>query len=203
MKNLAFILISLVIAAFFVSAYSQNTEKDIADNVIRLHITAESDSDIDQAVKLKVRDRITSDMAPVLSAAGSKEESEKLVMENMDRIRAAANDELMKNGMSYTAECFLGRSRFPVKTYGDITFPPGEYTALRIILGSGEGKNWWCVMYPPLCFVEGDTVMTDEGKNILKNNMDGDSYSLITESGSDPDIKIKFKIVELFQEFNK
>lgn len=202
MKKLAFSIMAAVIFTFFISSYSASTEKNIADNVIRLHIIANSDSEKDQEIKLKIRDRIIKEMSPILSNTKNIEESKKLVSENIKTIQTIANDELQKNGFSENVQCFLTEDNFPVKTYGNITFPPGKYTALKIMIGSGEGKNWWCVMYPPLCFVDGDTVMTDENKKILKDNLDNDTYDLITQNG-DPEIKIKFKIVEIFQNLNQ
>lgn len=203
MKKLAISLTAAVLFTFFISAYSEKIENNLADNVIRLHITAQSDSEYDQAVKLKVRDRIIKEMSPALSGAENIDESKKIILENMDRIKVYAEDELRQNGAEYGARCFLGEYDFPVKTYQNIIFPPGKYTALRIVLGDGEGQNWWCVMYPPLCFVDGSAVISDESRDILKENLDSDTYDIITQSGECPDIKIKFKIVEIFQNIGK
>ncbi len=203
MKKLTAAIISAIIFTFFLSAYSEKTEKNIADNIIRLHITANSDSAADQEIKLKVRDRIIKEMSPILADAENFEESKQLVLENIDAIRSYADSELENNGVSYTSRCSLGKCFFPTKTYDDITLPPGEYTALNIALGGGEGKNWWCVMYPPMCFVDGNTVISEQNREILENNLDTDTYDLITNNGECPDIQIKFKIVEVFQNLRK
>lgn len=198
MKKFTVAIILSLLFTFFVSAYSKKIEHNLSDNIIRLHIIAESDSQNDQAVKLKVRDRIIKEMSPVLSQSDDINKSKQIILDNMDKIKSIADDELRKNGFSYTAEAYLGESEFPTKVYNNITLPKGKYTSLKIILGNGEGQNWWCVMYPPLCFVDDDIVISDESNTLLKNNLSEDVYELITKDGEQPDIEVKFKIVELF-----
>ena len=155
---------------------------DIEDSVLRLHIVANSDSDEDQALKLKVRDE-------VVDRCG-------FLFEN-----CVAEQVITENGYNYDADCQVTQCSFPTKQYerpGDsvVSLPRGEYNALNIKIGAAKGKNWWCVMYPPLCFVDGVASVPDETDELLKSQLTASEYELITESDR-PEIKIKFKIAEL------
>jgi len=195
MKKLLFSLMLSIILTFFLSHYSQSIRQNIADNVVRLHIIANSDDEEDQSVKLKIRDRLLNELSPELSGAKDVKESKKLIGKNLRKVEAIANDEIKKNNLNYTAYAYMGKSRFPTKYYNNLAFPCGEYTALKVVLGKGEGHNWWCVMYPPLCIVDGDTVMSGENSDMLKDSLSEESAEII----SNDDVQIKFKIVELFQ----
>ena len=122
----------------------------------RLHIIANSDSAADQEVKLKVRDAILELVNEYMKDINTKEEAQEYISSNLQIIKEKADSILKENGMDYTAIPIIGRFEFPDKTYGDVVYPAGEYDALRIILGKGEGKNWWCVLFPPLCLMEID-----------------------------------------------
>lgn len=124
-------------------------------NLIRFHVIANSDSAADQALKLKVRDRILDDLQPIISQAVSVEQARLLVSENLQQIQAAAREEIIQNGMDYPIQAELGQFEFPAKIYGDVVLPNGSYEALRVSIGQGAGQNWWCVLFPPLCFVNG------------------------------------------------
>ncbi len=123
-----------------------------ADDPIRIHIRAASDSDVDQAVKYVVRDAVTEYLTPLLSGARSRNEAYRLVKANAEKTAAIADGILEACGFGYGAEARVGREEFPDRTYGDVFYPAGEYDALIIELGGGNGANWWCVAYPPLCF---------------------------------------------------
>ncbi len=162
-------------------AYSESAARDLTDNVTRLHIIANSDSAADQAVKLKVRDA-------VLQNADEHTDT--------DDIEKIAEKTLRENGFTYDARAYEGKFGFPEKTYKDMTFPAGEYEGVRVVLGAGAGKNWWCVLNPPLCFTEDNAgAMSGEGKAKLKNALRGETYELITQKP-----QIRFKIVELLGE---
>ena len=119
----------------------------------RLHILANRDDDFDQQVKLKVRDRILEYAGEEMAECKSEKEAEKYVTEHIDEIVACANDTLMQNGADYKARAEIGVFEFPDREYGGTIYPAGDYYALRLVLGNGDGKNWWCVMFPPLCIV--------------------------------------------------
>ena len=123
-----------------------------SDEPIRIHIRADSDSDVDQAVKYVVRDAVVEYLTPLLSGARSRNEAYRLVKANAGYAESVAEDVLIKCGFDYGATARVSREQFPDRTYGDVFYPAGEYDALIIELGSGSGANWWCVAYPPLCF---------------------------------------------------
>lgn len=119
---------------------------------IRIHIRANSDSDADQAVKYIVRDEIVGLLTPLLSGARGRNEALRIVKAHISDAEETAENVLSKCGYGYGARACFSREMFPDRTYGDVTYPAGEYDALIVELGSGCGANWWCVAYPPLCF---------------------------------------------------
>lgn len=180
-----------------VTAYSDSVQEDLQSNLIRLHIIADSDSEADQAVKLNVRDA-------VLKEIGDKFKNDDIgicrenIINNLGEIEKIADRVLTENGFSYTSRAYYGKFPFPQKSYASLTLPAGEYFGVRVVLGSGKGHNWWCVMYPPLCFTENESgLICDESEMALRENLSGETYDIIT--GSDRDIVVKFKLVELVQ----
>ena len=174
---------------------------DIEDSVLRLHIVANSDSDEDQALKLKVRDEVVDRCGFLFENCVSAEQSLKTAADNIGFIKYVAEQVITENGYNYDADCQVTQCSFPTKQYerpGDsvVSLPRGEYNALNIKIGAAKGKNWWCVMYPPLCFVDGVASVPDETDELLKSQLTASEYELITESDR-PEIKIKFKIAEL------
>ncbi|HHV27107.1 MAG TPA: stage II sporulation protein R [Tissierellia bacterium] len=124
------------------------------DNIIRFHVIANSDSKPDQELKLEVRDRILEEVGGEFDSCKNIDESRKIIEENLNKIKNIAEDQIKKEGKDYKVGVSLGNDNFPTKTYGDLTLPAGEYEALKVVIGEGKGKNWWCVMFPPLCFVD-------------------------------------------------
>lgn len=196
------ILLSIAIGlavSLILAINSNSIHTDLSDNLIRLHVVADNDGDEAQAVKLKVRDRLIAEMSQCFKGADSTAECRKIVIENMDKIVGYANDELEKCGAAYSAKAYYGEFEFPTKVYANIMLPRGKYNAVRVELGRAEGRNWWCVMFPPLCFTQESTgTMGDEEREILRNSLDRESYDIITSGGSKADFEIKFKILELF-----
>lgn len=142
MKRLCALLIALSVAA------AQGVPP-----VFRLHVIANSDSERDQAVKLQVRDAIIQALGE-MDGAEDREQAEAYAAGHLDELTDTANRVLAENGAGYKAEAEIGTFEFPDKEYGGVTFPAGEYRALRITLGQAEGQNWWCVLFPPLCLLE-------------------------------------------------
>lgn len=152
--------------------------RDITQTVFRLHILANSDSEEDQSLKLKVRDAVLEENSDIFENCKSAEEAAAAAREHMDEIKASAEKVLAENGAGYGAECGIAKMRFDDRVYEDMTMPAGEYLALRVTLGEAEGKNWWCVMFPPLCLpaVSGEAaeeVFSPEELDILE---DRESY---------------------------
>ncbi len=200
-KSKLLFLVSVLTLIFALTiTYAKTVGNDISNSVLRLHIIANSDSDTDQGLKLKVRDRIIADSGKLFTECNNLEQSIEIAKTNIKSIQQIAEDEIIKQGFDYPVRISVGKAPFPTKTYGNITLPSGKYTALRIEIGEAEGQNWWCVMYPPLCFTEGVLSVTDEANSKLKSELKPSEYDLITKqsSGAIP-VEIRFKIVEVFQ----
>lgn len=147
----------LLLAAFIyaTSAARQTTAiRAEGRNLVRLHVVANSNNPGDQAVKLKVRDRILQEIGAELTSASDARQALDAVGAELGRIQTLAADELARNGYTYGAAATVGAFNFPERTYGSLTLPAGRYNALRVVLGEGRGQNWWCVLFPPLCLVD-------------------------------------------------
>ncbi|MEY8303453.1 stage II sporulation protein R [Anaerosalibacter bizertensis] len=151
--SLITVLIIYIIVPF-ISLEKEETTFQENDNIIRFHVIANSDSTPDQELKLEVRDRILEEVGGEFDSSKNIDESRKIIEENLNKIKNIAEDQIKKEGKDYKVEVSLGNDKFPTKTYGDLTLPAGEYEALKVVIGEGKGKNWWCVMFPPLCFVD-------------------------------------------------
>lgn len=200
MKKIMKIMSGVVIATALACVMGMQGEEydmqqSIAGKIIRFHVIANSDSDEDQALKLKVKERVVESLEPVLAQTDSVDEARRLMKEHLDEIEETAHETLLEEGSSYPVCAELTNSHFPVKTYGEFTFPDGEYEALRVVIGEGEGKNWWCVMYPKLCFVDSlYTVVPEESKRELKTQLTDEEYEELL-TGEKP-VKIKWKFLE-------
>ena len=187
----------IVCASSYVSAVSSN----ISSSVFRLHVIANSDSSEDQNLKLIVRDRVLAYMNSLVDTnISSKEEIMRLVSDNLENFKSIAQDTVYENGYNYDVNVEIGNFTFPTKTYGDIALPAGYYDALRVTIGEAKGKNWWCVMFPPLCFVDVSSgVVPEDSKETLEESLSDEEYELI--SGSSTEFEVKFKFVEFFENF--
>ncbi|MDV4149503.1 stage II sporulation protein R [Clostridium sp. AL.422] len=141
--------------------------EDIVNEIIRFHVIANSNSDEDQSLKLKVRDRVIEFVSSSLKNSKSLDESRQFIINNKNDIEAIAKSVINENGYTYNVSSALSKENFPDKVYGDVVFPQGEYEAYRILIGDAEGENWWCVMFPPLCFVDGTKEVVDS-KEVVK-----------------------------------
>lgn len=198
-----FLLSFLLILYILTSAvsYTNAVCSNISDSVFRLHVIANSDTLEDQSLKYIVRDNIIEYINTISKNCTSKEEVIKITRENISIIESIALDTIRKEGFNYSVQVSIGNFPFPTKEYGDIKFPPGYYDALKIEIGQATGKNWWCVMFPPLCFVDTTSgIVPNESKEIMKNNINDEEFDLISEANTN--IKIKFKIIEVLQNFS-
>ncbi len=198
-RKVKLFLMSLVIGVCVTSSlqvYSRNVVEGISDSVVRLHIVANSDSAEDQSLKLKVRDEITGYLKPMLDNAENVEETKNIIAFNLENIEEEAERIIKKYGYTYGVTVSLGNFDFPAKEYGNVRFPKGNYDALKIVIENGNGKNWWCVLYPQLCFSENvNGILPEESETKLKNTLSDDQYDVITNKSK---INFKFKIVEWF-----
>ena len=199
MKIKYFLLIILLLAVFLILnlvSYSNYVFAGLQDNIFRLHILANSDSEKDQALKLCVRDSVIDYMEKINSGSKTKEETIKVVSDNLAEIKKIAEDKIQELGFNYDVNLEIGNFNFPTKYYGNISLPAGNYDALKINIGEAQGQNWWCSLFPPLCFIDiSSGYLEDEDKEILEKNLSEEEFMLI--SSSSPDIKLKFKILEL------
>ncbi|WP_373471362.1 stage II sporulation protein R [Carnobacterium alterfunditum] len=195
------IIISLVISGN--NANVKATQSDVASKLIRFHVIANSDNDIDQKLKLKVRDSVLEYISPKLSTCTSIEQSRKIINNENKNMKKIAEKIIKQNGFKYSVVTSLSDENFPIKTYGNITLPQGQYEAYRIIIGTGTGQNWWCVMFPPLCFVDitKGNVSYQKTEKEMKTVLSDDEYKLVDNTVNSQKIVVKFKLVEIFSKW--
>lgn len=206
MLFLIFVLGSVLGISYMKAGASQKT---ISDKIIRFHVIANSDTTEDQALKLKVRDEILNYISPKLKDSKDIQESRKILEENNEVLKEIARKVIKENGYKYEVVTMLSHENFPVKSYANITLPQGNYEAYRIIIGSGEGHNWWCVMFPPLCFTDitkGEVAYKETEKE-MKQVLTSEEYKLVNNSETntidDEKMVVKFKVAEVTKELYK
>ena len=174
-------------------------QQGIAQKVLRFHVIANSDSDEDQALKLAVRDAVGAQMAEVLAGVKDRRECEQVIAAYMEEIKETASNVIAEQGYSYEVDAFVRQVDFPVKTYGTYTFPAGTYEALEVVIGQGSGKNWWCVMYPNMCFSGSVYEVVDEdAKTALKEVLSEEEYEKVFTQG---DYEVQCKYLSFLNEF--
>jgi len=175
-----------------------NMQKEITEKIIRFHVRANSDSDEDQALKLVIKDKVVDYLSESMKSSDSKKDSANYINTHIDEIIKIAQDVIKEEGYNYSVNAYMTKEFFPTKTYGDVTIPCGEYDAFRIDIGETSGQNWWCILYPPLCFVDGSYgIATDESKTLLKNILDEDEFEYISNMSSS-EIGFDFKFLHIF-----
>lgn len=200
------ILVLIIIGECALQYYSRKkVDKEIesiSSKIIRFHVLANSDKEIDQKLKLKVKDEVIKFISPKLKESKSIDESRNILKKHDKEIKDIASNVIKKNGCNYSVATALAKENFPVKVYGNITLPQGSYEAYRILIGDAEGQNWWCVMFPPLCFVDitKGQVAYNETENRMKKVLTEDEYNLVDNTINKGEIKFKFKIVEVLKD---
>ena len=179
-------------------SYANDVSTDIADSVFRLHVIANSDSDMDQNLKYIVRDHLLEYMNALCVNCSSKEEAIAIANENIETFQKIALDTIKDEGFSYSVNVEIGNFEFPTKHYGDISLPAGYYDALKVEIGEAKGQNWWCVMFPPLCFVDASSgIVPEESKEDLENSLTDEEFSIVSDNEENLTFKLKFKILEI------
>ena len=190
------VMISLMLTACVwrtetVSAKVEKTQEHMAEEVLRFHVLANSDSKEDQNLKMKVKDTVVSWMEEEMDTE-SLAQTKAFIRSHLPQIEALAEETIQKEGYSYPVRASLEWTVFPEKTYGDITFPAGTYEALRIQIGEAKGHSWWCVLYPSLCFIDSvHAVVPEKGKKQLEHVLTEEEYEMVTATS-------KFKIKWFF-----
>lgn len=195
-----FIIFLLIIYILLcINSYVNAVSNNISSSVFRLHVIANSDSVEDQSLKYKVRDKILEYTNTLIDVnSNSKEDIINIANQDIDILKSIAQNTVYENGFNYNVNISIGNFYFPTKYYGDISLPAGYYDALRVEIGNAKGQNWWCVMFPPLCFVDVTSgIVPDDSKENLQENLPGEEYDLI--SSDSEEIQFKFKLVEIFE----
>lgn len=201
-KNLKMVIILTFLLFLYSSicaiSYAQNISTDVANSVFRLHVIANSDTEEDQNLKYMVRDNLLKYMNSICENCKTKEDAIAVVEKNKTAFEQIAMNTIKEEGYDYCVNINIGNFEFPTKDYGDISLPAGYYDALRVEIGEAKGRNWWCVMFPPLCFVDiSSGVVPDESKEFMKNNLSEEEFALVSNQ-SDNEIQFKFKLLEFF-----
>ena len=194
MRILITVIISAVVFFVLFQIFPTEEEFQIYESTVRLHVLANSDSEEDQALKLKVRDALLETIIDFGSK--NKDEAVENINENKEELTSIARTVIKNNGFDYDVKIEIGKELYPTKHYEDFALPAGEYTSVRVILGQGEGQNWWCVLYPPLCT---NSALKYDEEACVQAGLSKDQYNLITanESGK---YRIKFRFLEIASE---
>ena len=199
-KYILLLIVSVLFLLLSAYSYVNAVSNNLADSVFRLHVIANSDSKEDQDLKYKVRDKLIEYMNTLTNDINSKEEVIEIAKVHLKDFKEIAQNVVKENGYNYDVNVEIGNFSFPTKTYGDISFPAGFYDALKVEIGKAEGQNWWCVMFPPLCFVDVTSgIVPEESKENLEENLGNEEYKLISDTENNSILNIKFKIIELFE----
>lgn len=208
-KELVLSLSCFLLAFLFTLSWARKRDESlaarIAPEILRFHVLANSDNASDQQLKLEVRTLLLQSIYENLEENATKDETKLYITSHYADLENVAEEYMAEKGYDYSAHIELGYSYFPTKTYGDMVFPCGEYEAVRVLIGKGEGRNWWCVLYPQLCFIDGTyATVPDTSKETLQHLLPDDDYLALLKSDT-PALKptakvhIKFKLAELFQ----
>ncbi len=182
-------------------SYANDVSSDIANSVFRLHVIANSDSDVDQNLKYIVRDNLLEYMNTLCANCNSKEEAITIANEHLEDFREIALNTIKDEGFDYSVNVSIGNFEFPTKHYGDISLPAGYYDALKVEIGEAKGQNWWCVMFPPLCFVDTSSgIVPEESKEDLENSLTDEEFSIVSDNEENLTFKLKFKILEILND---
>ncbi len=180
-------VITVIAAALSVVSFASGCA-EVRRDVLRLHVVADSDSETDQRLKLMVRDAVLEKGGEIFDGTVTADEAEKTITPRIDELKDVAEAVLQENGCDYNVSITVGEEFFATRCYEDFTMPAGVYTAVRVNIGSAEGQNWWCVMFPPLCLpaasADADAFFTDDEMKIVS---------------SSPKYELRFKIVEIYE----
>ena len=186
-------LFMAIILSIFVGAASSE-RSELSENLIRLHVVANSDSDEDQSLKLEVRDAVLLKVSSLLEGCSDKAEAEKIITGNTDLLASCANEVIRERGESYPVTAAIKQEVFPTVQYDTFALPAGKYTSLRVIIGEGRGHNWWCVVFPPLCLAAAEDI-----ESLDDSGISSETLKVITEDSEE--YVVKFKILEMLSKF--
>ena len=192
-------IVILLIAMMALSFLPVHGERAVYDTVVRLHVLANSDSEADQALKLKVRDAILEASAPLVRDCTTQAEAVEALTAHLPELEAAALAVMESEGYSYPVTVLLGEEDYPTRAYESCAFPAGTYVSLRVCIGEAVGQNWWCCLFPPLC-LSAATAKEDNEDAFLQVGLTKEQYGIITET-ENTQYKVRFKILEVLEDW--
>ena len=192
-------IVILLVTMMALSFLPVHGEREVYDTVVRLHVLANSDSEADQALKLKVRDAVLAASAPLVQDCTTQAEAVETLTAHLTDLEAAASAVISSEGYDYPVTVLLGEEDYPTRTYESCAFPAGTYVSLRVLIGSGEGQNWWCCLFPPLC-LSAATAKSDNEDAFIQVGLTKDQYGIITETGKTK-YKVRFKLLEVLEDW--
>lgn len=222
-RNLGIIILIIIMGSLLIGCDKNESGQDILsgkelvleeiqNEIIRFHVLANSDTEEDQALKLKVRDRVIEEMSSKFDNSSNIDDARKIMLDSIDEVNAIAKEVIEENGYGYSVRSELSRENFPDKMYGDTLYPQGNYEAFRILIGDANGQNWWCVMFPPLCFVDESkqAINSNETKENLEKVIENskeenkakeseENYNKDSKSKTKEKVKFKSKLLEIFK----
>lgn len=198
MQKITVLTLTFCALFLFLGLLPIHGESDLYDEVLRLHVLADSDDPRDQELKLAVRDRILSETRCILADAADRDQAEQLLRAELPRLTACAEETLRGEGCELPVSMILDNEIYPTRTYGSLSFPSGEYLSLRAVIGSGEGRNWWCVLFPPLCLSAATSAEANKD-DCISVGLTGEQYKIITETDSTT-YRIRFRFLEVLEE---
>ena len=192
-------IVILLVTMMALSFLPVHGEREVYDTVVRLHVLANSDSEDDQALKLKVRDGVLEAAAHLVEGCTTQAEAVEALDAHLSELEAAASAVISSEGYDYPVTVLLGEEDYPTRTYESCAFPAGTYVSLRVLIGSGEGQNWWCCLFPPLC-LSAATAKQDNEDAFIQVGLTKDQYGIITETGKTK-YKVRFKLLEVLEDW--
>ncbi len=199
MKIIASVAASMLATALLLSLLPIHGEEIVYESTVRFHVLAQSDSDEDQALKLKVRDAVLAYTSPILAACDSFEEACAQLEEETAHIKAVAEEIIAANGYSYAVTAALVNEAYPTRVYEDIALPRGTYTSMKIVIGEGEGKNWWCVLFPSLCNSFSAVPLNSPEEDYIAAGFTPNQYRMLKKDAA-PTYKVRFKLLEMLSD---
>ena len=190
-------LLAGLAAVLLWGALSLREQTALSEKVVRLHVLANSDSEEDQALKLRVRDRVLAETEVLLESSSDREDAARRLEAALPELERLASEEVAERGYDYPVSVRLEETAFPTKTYDGFTLPAGRYLALRVLIGAAEGQNWWCVVFPPLCAAASE----DVAQTALAAGLTKGQVGLITEA--DQGYELRLKSVELWEKLKE
>lgn len=197
MQKTTVLILTFCAIFLFLGLMPVHGEAEIYDSVLRLHVIANSDSEEDQQLKLKVRDKIIESGKEIFSECHTKSEAVSKIEENITTLEHIAAQAIRESGYSYSVRIELDEEEYPTKSYESFCFPSGNYLSLRVIIGDGDGENWWCVLFPPMCISAATQTAPEE--QFISVGLDKDQYGIITEN-ENPIYKARFRLLEVIED---